>query len=78
LRAADLVQISLTQKEDPGAGQLILGFDEASFELRKWRVIDSLGNITEVALHEVEREPVFDADLFFYRKPKQAGERYND
>jgi outer membrane lipoprotein-sorting protein len=78
LRAAGLVQISLAQKEDPGAGQLILGFDESSFELRKWRVIDSLGNITEVALFDLERDPVFEEDLFFYRKPKQAGARYND
>jgi len=78
MHAAGLVQISLTQKDDPGAGQLILGFDEESFALQKWRVIDSLGNITEVALLDVDFDPVFEDGLFYYLKPKKAGEEYNE
>jgi outer membrane lipoprotein-sorting protein len=78
MRAAGLVQISLSQKDDPGAGQLILGFDEESFALQKWRVIDSLGNITEVALLDADLDPVFEEGLFYYLKPKSAGEEYNE
>ncbi len=78
MRAAGLVQISLSQKDDPGAGQLILGFDEESFALQKWRVIDSLGNITEVVLLDADLDPVFEEGLFYYLKPKSVGEEYNE
>ena len=77
MRAAGLVQITLTQSDDPGAGELILGFDEGSFDLRKWRVIDSLGNITEVELSNVNENPVFTRDLFFYIDPKKE-RSYNE
>jgi outer membrane lipoprotein-sorting protein len=78
MRAAGLVQITVQQKQDPGAGQLILGFDAESFELKKWRVIDSLGNITEIDLVEVEKDPVLDASLFYYIKPKHEGDHDNE
>ncbi|MCS5597893.1 MAG: outer membrane lipoprotein carrier protein LolA [Alphaproteobacteria bacterium] len=77
MRAAGLLQITLTQSDDPGAGELILGFDEGSFDLRKWRVIDSLGNITEVELSNVNENPVFTRDLFFYIDPKKE-RSYNE
>jgi outer membrane lipoprotein-sorting protein len=78
MRAAGLVQITVQQKKDPGAGQLILGVDAESFELKKWRVIDSLGNITEIDLVEVEKDPILDASLFYYIKPKHEGDHYNE
>lgn len=78
MRAANLLQITLRQSEDPAAGELILGFSEDLFELKKWRVIDSLGNITEVELTELNKQPVLDSSLFYYRKPKTEGRQYNE
>ena len=78
MRAAGLVLISLAHRDDPGAGQLILGFKEDSFDLQKWRVIDSLGNITEVTLFDVERNPTFEKGLFYYMNPNKTIGRYND
>lgn len=77
MKAADLVQITLTQRDDPGAGQLILGFDEESYALKKWRVIDSLGNITEVALNNMVQNPQFTSDLFYYVDPNKT-QGYNE
>tara|TARA_R110002124_G_scaffold149220_1_gene314972 strand:+ start:108673 stop:109311 length:639 start_codon:yes stop_codon:yes gene_type:complete len=78
MRAAGLVQITVQQTEDAGAGQLILGFDADSFELKKWRVIDSLGNITEIDLVNVEKDAALKDELFYYIKPKKAGDNYNE
>lgn len=78
LRAAGLVQISLTQKDDPAAGSLILGFDKDSFELQKWRVVDSLDNIIEVELLSIEKDPALDNALFYYRNPNKTQGTYNE
>lgn len=76
-RGGDLLQISVTQSADPGAGTLVLGFSENPFALKKWRVIDGQGLITEVALSELETGISLDSDLFVYRDPERKIDRYN-
>jgi len=77
-RAGGGVQIQLAQSDDIEAGSLILVFDEAQTMLKKWRVIDGQGLITEVALSEVQTDIQHPSGLFTYHKPKASEMRYND
>jgi len=45
-----LLQITLVQTSDPDAGTLTLGFSEDPLSLKKWRIVDAQGLITEVEL----------------------------
>ncbi|MDD3020425.1 MAG: outer membrane lipoprotein carrier protein LolA [Alphaproteobacteria bacterium] len=78
MRSADLIQIYLTQKESSESGTLVLGFSEdanGNFELKKWRIIDSLGNITETELFNIKTGIKFknSAALFSYHDPDRKG-----
>lgn len=78
-RGGDLLQITLSQKSDPGAGTLMLGFTEEPFELKKWRVKDSQGIITEVELFQMQTGINLTSSLFVYSDPKKLeGRRLND
>lgn len=76
-RGGGLLQVSVSQSADPGAGTLILGFTENPFALKKWRVIDGQGLITEVELSDLETGVSLASDLFVYRDPNRKIERYN-
>lgn len=72
-------QITLAQTADPGAGQLILGFTEEPYRLKKWRVIDATGSITEVELFNIETGIKLDKELFVYKDPKRVpGSTFNE
>ena len=72
-------QITLVQTADPGAGQLILGFTEEPYTLKKWRVIDATGAITEVELFNTQTDIKLDQDLFIYTDPKRVpGATFNE
>lgn len=78
-RGGGLLQVTLTQTEDPEAGSLTLGFEEAPLKLKKWRVIDATGAITEVELFKLETGVKLDSDLFVYADPKKSQpHRYNE
>lgn len=79
-RAGGYVQMTLTQTSDPAAGKIILAFaddaiDGQTFELRKWRVIDPQGLITEVELIGMQSPAVHKAGLFHYFDPKREEKR---
>ena len=69
-RGNGMVQLTLTQTNDPGEGNLTLVLSERPMQLRQWRVIDAEQKTTEVTL----QNPVFglplDPALFVYREPK--------
>lgn len=69
-RGGGLVQLELIQSADPGAGKLVLGFDEDPFQLKKWRVIDAQGLITEVELFYLKTDIKHRDGLFVYIDPK--------
>jgi outer membrane lipoprotein-sorting protein len=74
MRAGDLVQITMIQTEDPKAGELTLGFVEGpKYQLKKWRVKDSLGNITETELFDVQTGVTLPSALFAYHDPEVRG-----
>lgn len=78
-RSADLLQITLVQRADPEAGALSLGFTQNPFQLKKWRVTDSSGAITEIELFKMESGIRLDDNLFVYADPSRFGgqTRYN-
>jgi outer membrane lipoprotein-sorting protein len=76
VRGGGLTQISVVQTSDPAAGKIILGFTDEPFELKKWRVVDSTGAVTEVELFDLEKDIKIDSKMFVYRAPKGAT-RYN-
>lgn len=67
--AGELLLISLVQRADPGAGMITLGFEENPMQLRKWRITDATGAITEVELFQMRTNVALDRNLFFYRDP---------
>lgn len=70
MRAGGLVQITLVQRAEPQSGELTLGFSEKpKYQLKKWRIRDSGGNITETELFDVQTGVKFPSDLFTYRDP---------
>lgn len=79
-RAGGLLQVQVVQEDDPEGGSLTFGFTENPLELKKWRVIDAQGLITEVELFHIKQDVALDSKLFIYVDPnKKAGKRtYND
>ena len=65
------ISITLTQKGDPGAGQVELIFSEVPYALSRWRVTDAQGEITEVTLKNLQTGVKFtNSELFAYHDPK--------
>ena len=71
------VALTLVQKTDPHAGRLELWLREKPWALEKWRVIDGLGNTTEVTLSQLKTGQRLDARLFIFKAPKGFGPKYN-
>ncbi len=69
-RAGDLLQMEVVQSSDPAAGRLVLGFKEDPFSLKKWRVVDAQGLITEVELFYLKTDITHPSGLFVYKNPK--------
>lgn len=76
-RGAGLLQLDIVQTADPEAGTLTLGFREDPFTLKKWRVKDAQGMITEVELFYLKTDITHPADLFVYKNPDD-GKTYNN
>lgn len=70
-REGDTIEIALVQRGDPEAGSLVLCFSEAPFQLRKWRVIDSMGYVTETELMALRTGVELDDSLFIYQNPRR-------
>ncbi len=74
MRAGGFLQITMVQKNDVAAGELTLGFiEEPKLQLKKWRIHDSLGNITETDLFNIETGIKLPSSLFAYRDPNIKG-----
>ncbi|QQG36222.1 MAG: outer-membrane lipoprotein carrier protein LolA [Micavibrio aeruginosavorus] len=78
-RGGELTMVSLAQASDPAAGTLTLAFSEEPFALKKWRVTDAQGAITEVELFQLQTGVNLPSSLFVYTDPKKLeGRRFND
>lgn len=78
--AGGLVQITVVQAEEPQAGSITFAFGKEPFELKKWRVIDGQGLITEVELFYLKKDVKLDDSLFYFMDPKKASgtPQYNE
>lgn len=74
-RGAGVIEVALVQTKDPGLGQLTLVFEDNPLRLRKWRVLDSTGRLTEVALQNPRHGVELRRDLFVFRDPSRRRER---
>ncbi len=77
-RGGGLLQITLVQADDPDAGSLTLGFKENPMELKKWRVVDGQGMITEIELFYLKTGIKHPGGLFAYVDPESKEIKYND
>jgi outer membrane lipoprotein-sorting protein len=64
-----LLEITVVQTADPGAGDLTLVFADQPLSLHAWRVKDATGRISQVSLIN-ETEGHFDPALFIYKEPQ--------
>lgn len=68
-RTGNYLQIEMVQTADQGAGTLTLGFDEDPLTLKKWRIVDAQGLITEVELFYLKTDVKFPSGMFAYHDP---------
>ncbi len=78
--AAGLLQIRLVRSDDQDAGSITFAFGSDPFQLKKWRVVDKQGMITEIELFYIETGIDHPKSLFVYSDPKQSDKKttYND
>ena len=70
--AGGLLQIKVVQADEPEAGSITFAFGEKPFDLKKWRVVDGQGMITEVELFYLKQGMEHDPKLFRYIDPKKT------
>ncbi len=78
--AGGFLQIRVVQADAPDAGSITFAFTDDPFELKKWRIVDAQGMITEVELFHLETGIDLDKNLFIYIDPKKLDRKpsYND
>jgi len=74
-RAGGYMQVKVTQANEPEAGSLTFAFTEDPFVLKKWRVVDPQGLITEVELFYLKTGMKLESDLFVYIDPKKTQDK---
>lgn len=77
MHSGGFVQITVVQRQDQSSGSLVLAFSEdkdtGGYHLRKWRILDAVGNITETELFNVKYGVALKDNLFVYRDPVRKG-----
>lgn len=68
-RGNNVVRIELVQANEPDMGQVMLVFTEKPLELRKWRVLDAQGSLTDTTLINPRFGVPLAANLFEYTPP---------
>ena len=63
----DTVEIALSQKNQPGMGELIMKFSKQPFTLKSWEIIDAQGLSTDIVLTDLQRVGSLDPTLFRMR-----------
>ena len=59
-----IIQIALSQKNQPGMGELILHFSKQPFTLKSWQIIDAQGLTTDIVLSDLDRVTNLSPTLF--------------
>lgn len=77
LHDGGFLQVTLIETQEPDIGSLTLGFKEDTLQLKKWRIVDTQGAVTEVELFDVETGISLDNDLFHYYDPEFKKQKFN-
>jgi len=72
-----VLEMTVADKAEPGAGTLTVVFTEQPFELRQWYVQDAQGLTTRVTLVEAQYGVKIDPRLFVLQNAAQPGEGSN-
>jgi len=70
LRQPGVVAVTMTEKDDPGQGELTLVFSDKPFQLRQWRIVDAQNQVTTVSLFDIQTGIPLDRKLFVYNSPQ--------
>ena len=70
-----LIEITVTQADDPIAGAITLGFSLDPMRLVKWRTTDAQGITTIVALQNQKVNVPVDKRLIYYVNPRAQSQR---
>ncbi len=74
----DLLMVTLVQAKDAGAGSLTIGLSQQPrMQLKKWRILDAQGSVTEVELFDIAEGITLDNKVFHYYDPKRRERGYN-
>ena len=74
----DLLMVTVVQAKDAGAGSLTMGLTTTPrMQLKKWRINDAQGGITEVELFEIAEGISIDSNRFDYYDPNRRDRGYN-
>lgn len=68
-RKSGMLDITLVQTSDPGAGTLTLMFENQPLSLRGWRVADATGAVSTVSLINPVANNQMDPRLFIFKEP---------
>ena len=76
-RQDGLLLLTVMDSKDQDLGTLTLGFTEKPLQLKKWRIVDSQGAMTEVELFDIATGITIDNKIFDYYDPEHGKARYN-
>ena len=60
----EMVNITISQADQPGMGELVLNFSKSPFTLKSWRIIDAQGLTTDIILKNLTTLKKLDPSLF--------------
>jgi outer membrane lipoprotein-sorting protein len=74
-RGDNVLRVELEQTDQPDAGRVMLIFTDNPLQLRKWRIVDAQGNLTDTTLINPRYGVPLDDSLFIYQEPEE--EQFN-
>lgn len=69
-RGEKVLRVELEQTDQPDAGRVMLIFTDSPLQLRKWRIVDALGNLTDTTLINPRYGLPLADELFVYEEPE--------
>jgi outer membrane lipoprotein-sorting protein len=69
-RSDNVLRVQLEQTDQPDAGRVMLIFTDNPLQLRKWRIVDAQGNLTDTTLINPRYGVALDDSLFIYQEPE--------
>jgi len=69
-RRDGILRVTVSSPDVPGQEKIAFTFSEAPFELRQWEINDGNGNVTRVALTNIEKNVDVPRSLFKFEDPR--------